>query len=63
MVLMTASIRKAASSEGLDSYAIWLKTIRQLCTVRIPIPPTLIGTYHRAEPAQSIHVNRHIPST
>ena len=32
MVLMTAAIRKAASTDTMDSYAIWLKTLRKLCT-------------------------------
>lgn len=32
MVLMTASIRKAASNQTLDTYAVWLKQIRQVCT-------------------------------
>ena len=32
LVLMTSAIRKAASNETMDHYAVWLKTLRALCT-------------------------------
>ena len=32
LVLMTSAIRKAASNETMDHYAVWLKTLRATCT-------------------------------
>ena len=32
LVLMTAAMREASSSETLDHYAVWLKELRKVCT-------------------------------
>ncbi len=51
MVLMTAAIRKAASTDTLDSYAIWLKTLRKLCTdVDVPLMFDEVYTGFRMAP-------------
>ena len=51
MVLMTASIRKAASGKTLDNYAVWLKQLRQTCTeANVPLMFDEVYTGFRMAP-------------